>query len=245
MRVGITGQNGFIGIHLFNSLNLNKNKFKTINFEKEYFEDSYLLEEWVKKCDVIVHLAALSRSNYSNVVYDTNINLVCKLITTLDKTKVKPHILFASSIQEELDTEYGKSKKEGRILFHEWAKINDVTFTGIKLPNVFGPFARPKYASVIATFSYQLIHNENPVIFTDNELKLIYIDDLINLILKCIINKENNPNFNVAFTDKIKVSEILNKLNYFNDCHSKYFITPEMKNQFDKNLYNTFLSYTN
>ncbi|MCK9401148.1 MAG: NAD-dependent epimerase/dehydratase family protein [Bacteroidales bacterium] len=243
MRVGITGQNGFIGTHLFNFLNLDKNKFETVQFEDDYFEDQHLLEEWVTSCDVIVHLAAMCRHEVLDVVYNTNINLINKLIASLDKTNTKPHIIFTSSIQEELNSEYSKSKKEGRNLLGKWAKENNVPFTGMILPNVYGPLARPKYASVIATFSYQLTHNEISKIIVDAELKLIYINDLVKIILQCIINKENNPNYIVSFTDQKKVSVILNQLEYYNECYSKYGVMPEINSPFDFNLFNTFKSY--
>lgn len=243
MRVGITGQNGFIGTHLFNSLNLDKTRFETVQFKDDFFENQHLLEEWVTNCDVIVHLAAMSRHEVPYVVYNTNIKLVNKLIAALDNTNSKPKILFTSSIQEELDTEYGRSKKESRIIISEWAKKNNVPFTGIILPNVYGPLARPKYASVIATFSYQLTHNEIPQIIIDSELKLIYINDLLSIISQCIVNKEDNPNYIVSYTDQKKVSAILNQLKYYNECYSRYAIVPKLDSPFDLNLYNTFISY--
>ena len=38
LSVGITGQNGFIGQHLYNSIGLETKKFKIIDFEKEIFK---------------------------------------------------------------------------------------------------------------------------------------------------------------------------------------------------------------
>ena len=122
MRVGITGQDGFIGTNLFNSLNTAKNIFETIPFEDAFFLDHNSLETWVTKCDVIVHLAAMSRHADSKVLYNTNINLANKIIAAIDKTNSKPHIIYTSSIQEECDTEYGKSKKESRLMFKNWSE---------------------------------------------------------------------------------------------------------------------------
>ena len=110
IKVGITGQNGFIGSYLFNSLGLFKEEFDRILFEKSFFEESEKLEEFVKKCDIIIHLAALNRHENYNVLHDTNILLVEKLINALTKTESKAHIIFSSSTQEEKDNLYGKSK---------------------------------------------------------------------------------------------------------------------------------------
>jgi UDP-2-acetamido-2,6-beta-L-arabino-hexul-4-ose reductase len=243
MRVGVTGQNGFIGTHLFNTLNRDKARFETVQYQNDFFENQYLLEDWVANCDVIVHLAAMSRHEVSNVVYDTNIELVNKLIAALNNTNSKPQIIFASSIQEELDTEYGRSKREGRILLDEWAKKNNAMFLGIILPNIYGPLARPKYASVIATFAYQLTHNEIPEIIIDTELNLIYIMDLVDIIIQCMINKTNNSYYIVSPTHQKKVSIVLNQLEYYSECYLKRDGLPNIISQFDRNLYDTFISY--
>jgi UDP-2-acetamido-2,6-beta-L-arabino-hexul-4-ose reductase len=113
----------------------------------------------VGKCDTIVHHAALNRTyNDPETIYKTNIELVRQLINTLEKTGNRPHILFSSSTQEERDNVFGKSKQEGRKLFASWAERSGGAFTGMIVPNVFGPFGKPYYNSVVATFSYQLTH---------------------------------------------------------------------------------------
>ena len=137
------------------------------------------LETFVKQCDVIVHLAALNRHNDPQTIYDTNIGLVKKLISALENTGSKPHILFSSSTQEERDNIFGKSKREGREMLAQWAERNGALFTGMVIPNVFGPFGNPYYNSVVATFSHQLTHDEIPKIEMDASLKLIYIGDLV------------------------------------------------------------------
>ena len=53
MNVGITGQSGFVGTHLFNTLGLYVDKFTRIPFEDEFFQDTLLLERFVSQCDVI------------------------------------------------------------------------------------------------------------------------------------------------------------------------------------------------
>ncbi|MRS04938.1 NAD-dependent epimerase/dehydratase family protein, partial [bacterium] len=116
IRIGITGQAGFIGTHLFNFLSLQKDEVQLIPFQDHFFTDRFDLESFVSKCDAIVHLAALNRHNDPQTIYDTNIGLVKKLISALDQTGSRPHILFSSSTQEERDNIFGKSKREGRQL---------------------------------------------------------------------------------------------------------------------------------
>ena len=60
-KIGITGVNGFIGQHLCNTLLQNKN-FSLIPFKRDFFNNEPKMDEFVKNCDVIVHLAGLNRS---------------------------------------------------------------------------------------------------------------------------------------------------------------------------------------
>ena len=116
IKVGITGQPGFIGTHLYNYFGLQTEKFERIEFKDEFFEQPEQLREFVSKCDAIVHLAALNRHNDPDTIYKVNLELVNKLITATEETGNYPHIVFSSSTQEERDNIYGKSKREGREL---------------------------------------------------------------------------------------------------------------------------------
>ena len=44
-----------------------------IAFQRSYFEDEIELQNFVKSCDVIVHIAAMNRHENQQVIYDTNI----------------------------------------------------------------------------------------------------------------------------------------------------------------------------
>ncbi len=116
IKIGITGQPGFVGTHLYNTLGLQPDQFERIQFEDSFFSDENKLKDFVKSCDAIVHLAAMNRHNDAEVLYKTNIGLVKQLITACKATQSTPHILFSSSTQEERDNLYGRSKKEGREL---------------------------------------------------------------------------------------------------------------------------------
>lgn len=243
LKIGITGQAGFVGTHLYNTLGLFPEEFERIDFQKEYFEDPNQLNEFVAQCDVIVHLAAMNRHNDPQVIYDTNIGLVEKLIQSLDQTKSKAHVLFSSSSQEERDNLYGKSKKEGRELMIDWAEKAGGKFTGMIIPNVFGPFGHPNYNSVVATFCHKLAHNETPTIEVDGELKLIYVGELVEAILSEIRKGKSNAELVIAHTSESKVSQLLSLLECYKAAYQDKGIIPSINNTFELNLFNTFRCY--
>ncbi|MFZ0282477.1 MAG: NAD-dependent epimerase/dehydratase family protein [Bacteroidales bacterium] len=243
LHIGITGQSGFIGSHLYNFFGLKKDEAVRIPFEDNYFEDTPKLEDFVKQCDVIIHLAALNRHNDPQTIYDTNILLIKKMIKALDSAGSRPHILFSSSTQEERDNMFGKSKKEGRELLAGWAKDNDAKFIGMIVPNVFGPFGNPYYNSVVATFSHQLTHNEEPKIEIDAHLKLIYIGELVELIWKAIKEKDSRVEYRIPYTAEKKVTEILELIKLYKTEYSDKGVFPSLNNKFEINLFNTFRCY--
>lgn len=242
-RIGITGQAGFIGTHLYNSFGLKKVDFERIPCKDEFFEDPVTLEKFVSQCDVIIHLAALNRHNDQQTIYNTNIMLVKKLLDALDRTGSRPHILFSSSTQEERDNMFGKSKREGRELLANWADKNQVPFTGLVIPNVFGPFGHPYYNSVVATFSHQVTHNEQPRIEVDAKLKLIYIGELVEVFQKAITDQISAREYRIEHTSEKSVTELLALINCYKSEYMDIGMFPELNNSFEINLFNTFRCY--
>jgi UDP-2-acetamido-2,6-beta-L-arabino-hexul-4-ose reductase len=248
IKVGITGQAGFVGTHLYNTLGLEPEKYERIPFEDRYFSNAALLADFVKQCDVIVHLAAVNRHPDENELYSINIELVKSLITALVQADVSPHIIFSSSTQETLDNLYGKSKWEGRKLFEEWAEENSASFTGLVIPNVFGPFGLPNYNSFVATFCHKLTHNEAPKIITDSEVNLLYVSSLCKYILADIdeVNNSSKP----VIKEKLiqpdftkKVSEILKLFIMFKEHYFEKGFIFSIVDTNEINLFNTFRSY--
>jgi len=241
-RIGITGQIGFIGTHLTNFLNTKPTEFEIIPFDDNFWLNDDKLKHFASQCDTIIHLAAMNRGNPEEL-YKTNIGLVKRLCTILEEINHKPHIVFSSSTQEERNNIYGNSKKEGRLLFEQWAEKNNAQFTGLIIPNVFGPFGVPFYNSVISTFCHQITHNLSPKIEIDASLKIIYINDLVDVFYRTITGHFKKKCVLVEHIAEKKVSEILKILYNFKSLYLENGIIPDLKSYFDICLFNTFRTY--
>ncbi|MEP3209496.1 MAG: NAD-dependent epimerase/dehydratase family protein [Maribacter sp.] len=248
-RIGITGQAGFVGNHLHTTLSLDET-LELIPFERAYFDNPSALENFVAQCDTIVHLAAMNRHEDMQVIYNTNIGLVDALIQACKNKSVTPHIIFSSSSQEDRDNLYGKSKKEGKDKFVNWALATGGKFTSLTIPNVFGPFGKPNYNSVVATFCHKVTRGEEPTIIKDGEVGLIYINELVSVCIDVIKNKleadkldENSFEVRIQPTSKHKVSHILNLLNQYKADYMGNGIFPKLEDPFEKALFNTFRCY--
>ena len=85
IKVGITGQAGFVGRHLYNALGLSPETYTRIAFKKEYFSVDSLIDAFVMECDIIVHLAGLNRHSEESAIYDTNVGLAVKLVDSFKR----------------------------------------------------------------------------------------------------------------------------------------------------------------
>jgi UDP-2-acetamido-2,6-beta-L-arabino-hexul-4-ose reductase len=242
-KVGITGQHGFVGYHLYHTISLLKEEFELVDFKRSFFSEEQSLDAFVAQCDVVVHLAALNRHNDPEVIYRTNTSLVKQLIASLDRTSSKAHVLISSSTQEEHDNLYGKSKKEGRLAFSTWATEAEGTFTGLIIPNVYGPFGHPFYNSVVATFCHLIARNDSPKIEVDGQLKLIYVGELVDAILEAIRSNNNSHEKVLEHTAEAKVSEILTLLQKFKAVYQDKGEFPTLLNDFEHKLFNTYRCY--
>lgn len=245
LKVGITGQSGFMGSHLCNFLKTKENQIEIIDFKRNFFESDVDLESFVKKCDVIVHIAAMNRHEDQEVIYNTNVGLVKKLVNACENTQTTPKILFSSSSQEDKDNLYGKSKRDGRQLLENWSKETGGAVTSLIIPNVFGPFGKPNYNSFIATFCDKIIKGESPTIINDSLVNLIYINELSEEFYKeIVLETKGVKTITVEHTSSKKVSEILTLLKEYKASYYDEGKVPNTPiNSFELSLFNTFTSF--
>ena len=208
---------------------------------RDYFEDNEKLSRFVSECDVIVHLAAMVRGD-PQMMFDVNVSLVRQLIASMEKIQHQPHIIFSSSVGEQRDNSYGRSKREGRRILEEWADRNHAKLTCLIIPNVFGPFSKPFYNSVVSTFSYQLIHNLQPTITANTDIGLIDIPSLVKRIYEVITDPLSEPVVTVTPDGTMKVMEILAKLQEFQHLYGDNHIFPSFRNDLEISLFNAYRS---
>lgn len=246
IKVGITGQCGFMGSHLYNFLGTKSEDIERISFKRNYFENDADLQNFVKSCDVIVHIAAMNRHEDQQVIYNTNVGLVQKLVHACEATNSNPKIIFSSSTQEEKDNLYGKSKRDGRELMETWAKQHGGSVASLIIPNVFGPFGKPFYNSFIATFSHQIVEGEQPTVINDSTVNLVYINELSHAFYDEIVKQdaETIQLYVVQHTSSRKVSEILGLLKEYKIQYVDNGQVPKVDlSSFELDLFNTFTSF--
>lgn len=240
--VGVTGMSGFVGSHLRDRLS-REDGIEVLPFENNYYEDAAAFAEFAAKADVIVHLAGVNRDE-PEVVYRKNIELMQTLLRYVDESGNKPYIIFSSSTQIERDNEYGRGKKKAMELLEHWVDSSGGSAVSMVVPNVFGDNGRPFYNSVVATFCYQVTHNQDPEILTDGQMTMIYINDLVEDIYNLI--EEGRGGYSVEYIKprvEVKVSQVLALLLKYKEMFYGNGMVPNVESEFERDLYNTFITY--
>jgi len=120
IKIGITGQPGFIGTHLYNRLSLCKDEFELVRSGMNYFTDPVELEQGSSDpCDTLSsggHEPA--RRSPGDLWYQYRTGKEADNCTWTDKEQ-SACFIFSSTQERERDNPYGRSKKEGRLLFNQ------------------------------------------------------------------------------------------------------------------------------
>ncbi len=242
MKLAITGQDGFIGYHLYNTIRYKRTEIQLIDFKKDFFENEKNIDSVLKNVDIIVHLAGVNRHDDPEFLFNQNIQLSKKILDSIKRVGFTGHLIFASSTQENDDNPYGNAKKISRKLFDEESKKIGYNFTGLIIPNVFGPFIKPNYNSFIATFCYNSIRDIENKIITDKKVSLMYVESLIDLIIESF---NSQPKSGVEVSDEITIT-VSNVKTLIEEFKDKYLVNgeiPKLDSKFKRDLFKTFISY--
>ena len=199
---------------------------------------------------MIIHLAAVIKNKDKKILQDVNFELMKKLLFSHEKSNSKPAIFFASSTQENLSTIYGLSKKELSKSLEKWSYKSKAYSRVFIIPNVFGPFSKPYYNSVVSTFCYQLSRNINTELKINKELELIYVNNLVNRMIDEIsiffetrTEQHLFKRIDILHEKTIHVSSLLSKLEDYKSYYIHKNKIPNFNENFDRDLFNTFLTY--
>ncbi len=242
MKILVTGANGFVGKNVCANFE-REETFELFKFDID--TDEALLEKYTSECEFVVHLAGINRPKTEDEFKKGNSGFTDKLLTLLKKNKNTSPVLITSSIQAELDNAYGVSKKEAEDYIFAYGEETGVDVFVYRMPNVFGKWTRPNYNSAVATFCHN-IANDLPITVNDpnHQMRLVYIDDVVNEIKNAILGKANRSGkfCEIKPVHERKLGEIADLIYSFKASRDERSI-PDMSDGFVKALYATYLSF--
>lgn len=260
MKILITGAKGFVGKNLVENLkNIRDGKDRVHKLPSdleilEYDIDNteIELEEFCKKADFVFNLAGVNRPKDNSEFMKGNFGFGEKLLNLLKKYKNNCPVMLSSSVQATLEgryagSEYGKSKLAGEELFKTYGKETGARVLIYRFPNLFGKWCRPNYNSAVATFCNNIANNL-PIQVNDRntELDLVYIDDLVEELLRAVNENETKDEKGYCYVPEVHhvtLGEIVDLLYEFKESRKNLFIPNMTEGSFSKKLYSTYLSY--
>lgn len=242
MNILITGAQGFIGKNLSTEL-VNRKYSNLFLYTQNSTPEE--LDHYCKNCDFVFHLAGVNRPIDPKEFMEGNFGFTSTLLDTLKKHQNKAPIMLSSSIQAELDNDYGKSKKAGEELLKSYALETGVQVYIYRFPNVFGKWSQPNYNSAVATFCHN-IARDLPIQINDPKvmMNLVYIDDVVNELVHCLKGNPHQTN-DLCFVPvnyHIELGKIVELLQSFRLTRQDFSI-PQLSDPIVKKLYSTYLSF--
>lgn len=178
MIVLLTGANGFIGKNIRDRLLKRNIQVVTLSHN----DSMETICEKIKYCDLVIHTAAVQRSNNLSEYMIGNVGFTTRILSAASKTNKKIPLIYTSSINvEQVDNHFTQSKLEAERLIIEYSHSLGIQSVIYRLNHVFGRYALPYYNNVVTTMLYCSSHNLQFEIHDPyKQIEITYIDDLLD-----------------------------------------------------------------
>ncbi len=255
MKILVVGAKGFIAKNLVATLeNIISGKDKSYHIPEDMVLYLYsremgkeALRKFCRDCGFVFYLAGVNRPVNPHEYMEGNVELLKFILDGLRSYNNRCPIMYASSVQADMDNEYGRSKKEGERLLLEYSKKAGVPVYVYRLANVFGKWSRPNYNSAVATFCYNLAR-DLPIWVDDpeKEITLVYIDDVVRELVELLrannIKDIKNP-LTMRRTYTVRLNRIVGLIEEFKISRGNKQISNMVPESFEQRLYSTYLSF--
>lgn len=233
--VVLTGANGFLGWHTRGALQ-GVQPHRSFSVGERFRREAALAA--VDGTDRLVHIAGINRGSDSEVL-DGNIRFAEQVSEVLATSEDPPTtVVFANSIQAGNGSVYGEAKQRASDVLRTAAEKAGAVFLDVRLPNLFGEHGRPFYNAVTATFSHLLSQGQQPTVTEDRQLTLLHAQDAADILIGAV-----EPGESDALEIRVSVEGLLDRLTTIAHLY-KQGEMPDLRTKFDRDLFNTYRSYT-
>ncbi|PWL87207.1 MAG: capsular biosynthesis protein [Oscillospiraceae bacterium] len=242
----ITGAGGFVGKNLCAALRC-RGYDSLLTFDIDTPKEA--LREYAQKAAFVFHLAGVNRPKDPGEFYAGNRGFTEELLHLLAQAGNKAPVLVTSSVQAELDNDYGRSKREAEELIFAHERATGAPALVYRLPGVFGKWCRPAYNSVVATFCHNIAHGQ-PIEVRDRAytLPLVYIDDVADAFIGAMEGRAARdcsiPGYCHLMCEVYQTSlgHLADTIRSFAESRATLAV-PDMGDALTRKLYATYLSY--
>ena len=231
----ITGAAGQLGRHCSARLSYHYG-YNVIDIDRNLFSDFDALASSLEKADVVLHLAGVNRGD-DETVRSGNLDIARQLIQACESVTAAPHIIYASTIQVNNESTYGKVKREVGHKIKAYCDSVKALYSALVLPNLFGELSKPYYNNFTATFCDQIVEGKPLTIHNDSKVTLLHYGQVADLVAD-VIESNHHGDLAVSNGEETSVQTVADKLQSLYDTY-KTGQLPDLRDPFDLRLFNT------
>jgi UDP-2-acetamido-2,6-beta-L-arabino-hexul-4-ose reductase len=240
MRIVVTGGDGFIARTL--RLRLTESGHAEVTGLTRA-TDARAWQAALAAADVVYHLAGVNRPSDPSEFGPGNAGLTASICDALAAAGRRATVVLSSSVQAALDNPYGRSKREAEDIVGRYGATTGARGCVLRLPNVFGKWARPNYNSAVATFCHNIARGL-PIEVHDEAapLRLVHVDDVVDAMLGLLPPSDVTGAVDVTPVYETTVGELAATLRGFAESRTTRTIA-RVGTGFTRALYSTYVSY--
>lgn len=237
--VVLTGAHGFLGWHLSCLLRA-VHGIEPVRLGREEMGDADSLAAIVTGADVVVHVAGVNRADSDQAIEHGNLELAETLAAALKRREEPVDVVFANSIQADVDSPYGRGKAGSSAILREAVRSAGGRYADVLLPNLFGEHGRPLYNSFVATFADAVAQGREPTVTDDREIPLLHAQAAAGLLAEIALGDSDGEHRPTG--EPHAISEVLARLTSMHELYAGGEVPP-LTTPFEVDLFNTYRSY--
>ncbi|WP_122262738.1 NAD-dependent epimerase/dehydratase family protein [Ornithinimicrobium cerasi] len=234
-RIAITGGYGFLGWHTACRLRA-LHQVEPVRLGRDDFADPARLVEALRGVDAVIHIAGVNRADFDEAVEQGNIDLASTVVAAMREVGTPFDVVFANSVQAQLDNPYGRGKAEAARIVREAAVELGGHFADLLLPNLFGEHGRPGYNSFVATFAHEVAAGRVPTVTGDREIELLHAQDAAAVLIAALGSDASE----VVPAEAIGIGEVLRFFLETQELYATRGEVPDISTPMRRNLFNTY-----
>ena len=238
-RIAITGGYGFLGWHTACRLRA-INKVEPVRLGRDDFANPDVLASKLRGVDSVVHIAGVNRAASDDEVEQGNIGLARILGEALVAVGEPIDVVFANSVQAELENAYGRGKKAAGDILRATVRELGGRYADLLLPNLFGEHGRPNYNSFVATFAHEVAAGRTPTVTGDREIELLHAQDAAAALIGAI----GTDGRETVEGELIGISRVVDLFQEFHALYRETGEVPDISTPMRRNLFNTYRTAT-